>query len=153
MAILFGRDQLPVFLSFLVCGMLSGALFDLLKIKRRIFGAPAAILFVDDLLFMLCSAVLVIFNAFAFNDGNMKWYEIPFMTAGFALYRVTLSRLFIGVCFAVIDFVKRLLRKIFSPIRKLLLRLGVWMLRTAEVLYLAAVLQHNRRRLAACRFH
>lgn len=151
MAILFGRDQFPVFLSFLLCGVIAGILFDLLKIKRRIFGAPYVVLFFDDLFFMLICTVLVIFNAFAFNDGNFKWYELPFMTAGFAAYRLTLSRLFIFVCFTVIDFVKKLVYMLLAPIRKLCYLCFKALLKQSENVYLALFAFMQRRRFVGCR--
>ena len=118
MDILFGRNQLPVFISFVICGMIAGAFCDILKIKRRIFSDRFIFLFFDDLLFFLFCTVLIICNAYAFNDGNMKWYEIPFMIMGFVLYRKTFSVLFIGVCFTVIDFTKRVITLALSPIVK-----------------------------------
>ena len=147
MAILFGRDQLPVFLSFLVCGALEGILYDVLKIKRRIFGAPYVVLFVDDLLFTLSCAILVIFNAFAFNDGNLKWYELPFLTAGFVIYRLTLSRLFILVCFTVIDFFKRLIYAILAPVKKLFLTMAHILLSFMERVYFAVFIALYRRKM------
>lgn len=120
MEILFGRNQFAVFLSFLVCGVLAGIVFDALKVKRHLFGAPNAVLFVDDFIFMLLCGILLIFNAFAFNDGNFKWYEVPFMLAGFTVYRLTLSRLVIFVFFGAIDVAKKLLKRLLRPILRLL---------------------------------
>lgn len=120
MEILFGRNQLPVFISFFICGIISGVFCDLLRIKRRILFSNFIILFFDDLVFFGFCTLLIIFNAYCFNNGNMKWYEIPVMISGFALYRKTLSRVFTGVCFTVIDFLKKLIRIAFSPIRRLI---------------------------------
>ena len=60
--------------------------------------------------------------AFAFNDGNFKWYEAPLMLGGFAVYRLTLSRIVIFCIFAVIDFVKKMLRKLVTPLVRLTLK-------------------------------
>ncbi len=121
MDILFGRDQFPVIISFFICGIFSGILFDLFKIKRRIFGANKMILFVDDFIFMLICATAVIFTAYAFNNGNMKWYEVPDMVAGFVVYRKTFSVVFIKICFFLIDKIKQFIKVIFLPIKKMLL--------------------------------
>ena len=118
MAILFGRDQLPVIISFFICGVISGAFYDVLRIKRRIFSDRLILLFVDDLLFFVFCTILVIFNAYCFNDGNMKWYEIPVMIAGFAVYRKTLSLVFISFCFYLIDSVKKVVLWMLRPVRK-----------------------------------
>lgn len=118
MAILFGRNQLPVVISFFICGIISGVFCDLLRIKRRIFFNHFIIVFFDDIIFFAFCTLVVIFNAYCFNDGNMKWYEIPVMIAGFVLYRKTLSRIFTSACFYVSDLLKSFLQLIISPIRK-----------------------------------
>lgn len=132
MDILFGKNQIPVLISFFICGILSGILFDLLKIKRRIFGVNKFILFIDDFAFMIFCAILVIFNAYAFNNGNMKWYEIPDMTAGFIIYRKTVSVIFIKVCFYIIDKTKKLLLILLLPIKKIFLNF----IKLINILYL-----------------
>lgn len=119
MAILFGRDQLPVIISFFVCGVISGAFYDVLRIKRRIFSDRFIMLFVDDLLFFVFCTILIIFNAYSFNDGNMKWYEIPVMIAGFAVYRKTLSLVFISFCFYMIDCMKKFISWMLTPVKKI----------------------------------
>ena len=130
MEILLGRNPLPVFVSFFVCGIISGVFCDILRIKRRIFSEHAIFLFFDDLLFFMFCTVVIIFNAYCFNDGNMKWYEIPVMISGFVLYRKTVSVLFIGVCFRIIDFLRELICYITAPIHKILSHLitKVWRL-------------------------
>ena len=153
MDILFGRAQLPVIISFFVCGVMCGILYDVLKIKRRIFGSRAVILFFDDLLFMLVATVTIIFNAYAFNNGNFKWYEVPVMTLGFFLYMISLSRLFTAVCFAVIDTVKRFIEKYFiTPIEKLLRIIVKTVRERTEKIRLAWVLHSNSRKIIGCRF-
>lgn len=118
MSILFGRNQLPVLISFVICGIVCGIFYDILKIKRRIFTDKYIFLFFDDLLFCMFSTIVFIFNAYSFNDGNIKWYEFPCMAFGFGVYRKTLSVIFIGVCFWLIDKTKELLLAMFVPVVK-----------------------------------
>ena len=132
MDILFGKNQVPVIISFFICGILSGVLFDLLKIKRRILGANKFILFIDDFAFMILCGIIVIFNAYSFNNGNMKWYEIPDMVSGFIVYRKTVSVIFIKVCFYIIDKTKKLLYILLLPIKKLIIKI----INSTHVVYL-----------------
>ncbi len=145
MAILFGRNQLPVFISFLICGVISGVVYDLLRIKRRIVPANNIVLFFDDMAFMLFNAVLVIFNAYAFNNGNLKWYEFPLMLMGFSVYRLTLSVLFIKIVFKVIDVTKHLiLRFVISPVARLFNRFKTELLNLCKSVYLKFVFYRNK---------
>ncbi len=118
MSILFGRNQFPVLISFLICGVICGIFYDILKVKRRIFTDKFFFLFIDDLIFCLFSTVVFLFNAYSFNDGNIKWYEFPAMAFGFAVYRKTLSVIFIGACFWLIDRTKKLIIAMLVPIFK-----------------------------------
>ena len=119
MEILFGRNQLPVVISFFVCGIIVGVFCDLLRIKRYILFNTAVIIFLDDIIFFILCTIIIVFNAYCFNDGNMKWFEIPVMIVGFTLYRKTLSPLFIKGCFKVINMAKRVFYVVVLPARKL----------------------------------
>lgn len=122
MAILFGRDQLPVFLSFLVCGVLAGVLFDVLKIKRHMFGAPGFIVFIDDLNSCLHAVSLSFLTPLLSTTAILNGTKCRSCSGGFAVYRLTLSRIVIFCIFAVIDFVKKMLRKLVTPLVRLTLK-------------------------------
>jgi spore cortex biosynthesis protein YabQ len=144
MEILFGRDQWPVILSFFVCGMISGILSDIFTVKRRYFKENRLILFVDDFLFMIICAVIVVFNSYSFNDGNMKWYEIPVMFFGFVIYKKTVSRLILKtVCF-VIDYVIKLFKLLFLPLKIV----KAFVLRSKERFELFVYTARMKRRIA-----
>lgn len=145
MEILFGRDPLPVVISFFICGAISGIIYDLLEIKRYIIHTNKIILFFDDLLFMLCNAVIIIFNAYAFNNGNIKWYEIPAMIIGFSVYKSTFSKVFLKIAFSVIAIIKKVLIQIIIPIKKALLFLFTFINARVEELYLMCVVFKYKR--------
>lgn len=147
MEILFGRDQLPVVISFFICGVFSGIIYDLLKIKRYIIRTPAVILFVDDLLFMLCNAMIVVFNAYAFNNGNIKWYEFPVMITAFFVYKSTLSVLFLKAAFALIALVKKTIFLMLAPVKKALNKAFRLLRCFLERLYLMIVVYIYKRRM------
>lgn len=116
MDVLFGRDQLPVVISFFVCGVICGAFYDVLRIKRHIFPCGYFILFLDDLLFCGFLTIVFLFNAYSFNNGNIKWYEVPIMIAAFVIYRKTVSAIVIRLCFMLIDVLKRLVHRMLMPV-------------------------------------
>ena len=151
MDILFGRSQLPVIVAFLVCGVIAGAVYDVFKIKRRIFGANYIVLFIDDFIFMFLCTILVIFCAFATNNGNMKWYELPLMVSGFYVYRKTLSVLFIKVAFFLIDKTKLLLKFLLRPVKRLLEYFGHFICKGLERLYLTFVYIKMKRKFMSFR--
>ena len=149
MDVLFGRSQLPVFLSFVICGVISGVFYDILKIKRRIFAERFIFLFIDDLLFCTFCTMLILFNAYSFNDGNIKWYEIPFMAMGFILYRKTLSYVFVGFCYFVIDTTEHFLCFLFTPVYAFLIGLYHSFVKCIEWVYLYIFL-NRKKHITAC---
>ncbi len=148
MAILFGREQLPYVLALMLFGALAGSVYDLFKIKRRIFFTPAPLLFFDDLLFCLISACGMICTVFAFNNGNLKWYEIPLFAFGFAVYRKTVSKVFIGIVFWCIDLVERLIKWVLCPVRKFVRFVGYFFVNIAEQALLRFYTYCNRKRFS-----
>lgn len=152
MDILFGRPQTPVFISFAVCGVLLGFVYDLFKVKRKLFGENAFVLFIDDFFFMMISALTVVFNSYAFNNGNMRFYEIPVMILFFAIYRKTLSIPVIKLCFFIVDVVKKLLRAVFNPIKKVALQFINFVFTLVRKAYLHGFTAKQKRKLLSiCR--
>ena len=130
MEIYYPGGQEIVFLYSVFVGAGLGALYDVFKIKREFFGTSKAVLFADDLLFMLTSAVILIFGVFKINSGNLRWYEFLCPGLGFVAYRMTLSRLVIAFfCFIsrklkqLIRFVARMIKAALLPFVKLFVKL------------------------------
>ena len=118
MNIFFPPHQEKVFVVMLVFGFFIGFLYDVFKIKRRLIGQNKFILFVDDLIFSITSIVLFLLTVFVSNNGIFRWFEIFFWFIGFCLYRMTLSKILILVCYKVIDCTVYILKKLFAyPIR------------------------------------
>lgn len=122
MEILFGRAVLPVLVAYFVCGALWGGLYDLVCIKRELLYSPGCIRFFEDILFMLAGGVLVLLCAYAYNNGCFRWYELPTMLSGLCLYRVTLSRVLMGLCIKGIRYVKKKIERSLSPLWRILQR-------------------------------
>jgi len=120
-------------------------IYDVFRIKRRIFGAPGVVVFVDDVTFMICNALIFIINEYSFNNGNIKWYEAPVMLAGFVVYRFTFSVIFIKICFALIDFVKRLTRRLLRPVKKYCKASRAFFARLVEKLVLLHYTRRSKR--------
>lgn len=129
MDILFGREQLPVLAAFLVIGVSLGLLWDLFAVKRKIFGAWPPVVFVDDLLWCFCALLLIEGFAYCFNNGNLRWYELPAMTLSFALYRKTLSPVLLRLFDAVLVVLRRTFRFVLTPFRRLFAALSLVIVR------------------------
>lgn len=116
MDILFPPNQELVFLNMAVVGVFLGILYDIFKLKRKLLGSFYIILFIDDLIFWIISAITFIFAVFISNNGIFRWYELCFTILGFIFYRVTLSKLLMPVAEAVIILIKRLVRMMIRTV-------------------------------------
>ncbi len=131
--------------SFLA-GWLSGAVYDLFRIRRAIFRLPtgrrdrsdsvsrasrmvdAVWCFAEDVLFALLVTVVLILLDFKLYYGVPRWYSPASALAGFAFWHVTLGRLILGAAEAVLRGIAAAMRflgkRVVSPVLGAVLRLG-----------------------------
>ncbi len=131
MNILFTPGQEKVFLYMIFIGAVIGAYYDLFKAKRILVGGLNLSLFAEDLLFSIGSAVIYLFSVFVLNRGIVRWYQFFAMAVGFAVYRFTLSFLFIKLVL-LLSFIISFL---FSPLRYLIYKFGVVFRKLRSSLY------------------
>ena len=114
----FETNQFVVFLYSLCIGVVLGLLYDLFKIARKIVDPKDKFLLLFDLLYTFITSVVLVLFVFKANSGNIRWYEIWCPVLGFLVYRFTISRPVIWVCFKVIEEIRKLLRFILRWVLK-----------------------------------
>ena len=106
-----------------VGGVLCGAVWDLLKISRMIFGISEAqskkavhiaVIFVQDVTFCIICACVTLVALYYGNEGEMRGIALGGEACGFFVYRATLG----AFIFAVISRCIELCRKIFDRVKK-----------------------------------
>ena len=116
MNIFYPPNQEFIFLSFFIVGIILGIIYDIFKVKRKLFGFNTVTLFVDDFLYSLLCLVFVITCVFVFNNGIIRWYEFLMCAFGFLLYKATASKVVIYVMFSIIEYIHRVIKLIQSLI-------------------------------------
>lgn len=110
-----------MFFVMLVMGVILGMLYDVFRVKRRLFGSNALVLFFDDLIFSMLALTCFLFTVFVVNNGIFRWFEVFFCLVGFCLYSATISKIVIAIFFWVADLLRAVVKKIifviFYPIR------------------------------------
>ena len=112
MNIFFPPFQDRVFIFFFIIGVALGIIYDLFKIKRRLFGQNIVGLFIDDIVFSFLSCIIVLVSVFVFNNGIVRWFEFVMCMCGFIIYRITLSKLLLTIFYCVIDSFRRALKQL-----------------------------------------
>ncbi|MCL1863450.1 MAG: spore cortex biosynthesis protein YabQ [Defluviitaleaceae bacterium] len=115
--------QAWLFLSTVLAGAVIGVFYDFFRILRRVATRfnTAWLVTLEDFLFW----VIVTFGMFYFmlnqNFGEIRFFSILGAGSGMAIYFATLSRFFVKIGVAVVNYIKKVivtaLRIIFLPIR------------------------------------
>lgn len=103
------QNQAYLFLVFSLTGVIIGFLFDFFRILRRSFKTPNIITYIEDILFWVLTGLLILYNIWYFNDGEIRIFMFLGIIIGILLYISTLS-----------NFIVRLFSKILITIIKVL---------------------------------
>ena len=106
-----------LFFTSLAAGVVSGAVYDAVKLSRAFFRGRV-FLFVTDLLFCLYHSCIMCVLFFNYSYGRIRAYALLASALGFAAYYFTLGRVTKSV-FAVIKAVmRRFLKKVSSGLSR-----------------------------------
>lgn len=103
-------NQIFVFLSCVLLGMILGLLFDVFRIVRRTTPAGTVATATEDMLFWLLAALLVFLALLFLNDGQSRIFEWLGIAIGGMLYLSVFSRLVIAASMHVIHALKTVFR-------------------------------------------
>ena len=100
------ENQAYLFLVFSFTGMLIGILFDFFRVLRKTYKTSDVITYIEDILFWILTGILIIYNIWFFNDGEIRLFMILGIIIGALLYTLTISY-----------FVKKIINFIMSKIK------------------------------------
>lgn len=109
-------NQAYLFFIFIINGIIIGLLFDFFRILRKSFKTPDIITYIEDLLFWILTGFIVLYSIFTFNNGEIRLYMILAIILGAIIYMLVASRYIIKINVTIIDFIKKILKKIFNII-------------------------------------
>ena len=89
------QDQAYLFLVFSLTGVAIGILFDFFRILRRSIKTSNIITYIEDVLFWILTGILVLYNIWYFNNGEIRIYMFLGIVIGVLVYMSTLSNIFV----------------------------------------------------------
>jgi spore cortex biosynthesis protein YabQ len=114
-------SQAMFFVWTMALGAVSGAVFDVFRIIRRIVRHSDFLTQIEDLLYWLFVSVLIFYFILHHNSGEVRIYAIIGVFSGMCLYFLTLSRLVVKLSLFVIGIIKKIIamtiRILLLPIR------------------------------------
>lgn len=110
------QNQAYLFLVFSLTGIAIGLLFDFFRILRRSFKTPNALIYIEDILFWILAGVLILYNIWYFNDGEIRVYMFLGIIIGVLIYMSTLSNILVKIFSKILQTIIKVLELPFKTI-------------------------------------
>jgi spore cortex biosynthesis protein YabQ len=113
-------NQVYVFLWTIITGVIMGLVFDAFRILRKNFKSGDFFVYVQDILFWLIIAILLIISAFLINDGELRGFMFLGYIFGVIFYMFAFSKFIIRGATILINLIKKILKLMIKPFIKIL---------------------------------
>ena len=111
------QDQAYIFLVFSLTGIVIGFLFDFFRILRRTIKTPNIITNIQDMLFWILSGILILYNIWYFNSGEIRIYIFFAIILGTLVYMSVLSSAIIQIFSKVLQIIIKIVE---PPVKKII---------------------------------
>lgn len=101
------------FLYFIIIGIIIGLLFDIFRSVRRSFKIPDIITYLQDILFLIITAILLLISIFIINNGEIRGFMFIGIFIGLIVYFSIISKYILKILTKILLFFKE---KIVNPI-------------------------------------
>ena len=108
-------EQLINFIYFMITGMVLGIIFDIFRILRKSFKTSDIVTNIQDILFGIITGIILLTSIFLFNKGELRLYLFIGICFGIVIYMLTISKYFIKLNVAIINFIKKIIVLITKP--------------------------------------
>ena len=111
------ENQAYLFLVFSFTGVIIGLLFDFFRVLRKSFKTADIITYIEDILFWILTGVLILFNIWYFNNGEIRIFIFLGIIMGVIIYMLTLSNIVLKVISFIFDKIIKILQLPLKPIK------------------------------------
>ena len=108
------QNQTYLFLVFSLTGVIIGVLFDFFRILRKSFKTTDLITCIEDIIFWILAGILILYNIWYFNNGEIRAFIILGIVLGIIIYILTLSNIIVKIFYIIVNFLKMLIMKLFK---------------------------------------
>ena len=110
------QNQAYLFLVFSLTGVEIGILFDFFRILRRTIKTGNIVTYIQDILFWILTGILVLYNIWYFNSGEIRVYMFLGIIIGTLIYMSTLSNIFVKLFTKILSTIIKVLEIPFKTI-------------------------------------
>lgn len=117
-------EQVYVFLGTIVIGAFMGVIFDFFRALRRKGNTKNGIVYLQDIVFWLIVAVMIITSSFLLNDGDLRGYMLIGYLLGAFFYLLLFSVYVKGLFSFLLDIAEKGVEFLSRPFQRLKEKLG-----------------------------
>ena len=88
------ENQAYLFLVFTLTGITIGLLFDFFRALRKAIKTVDFVTYIEDILFWTITGILILYNIWYFNNGEIRIYMFLGIIMGILIYSLILSSIF-----------------------------------------------------------
>ncbi len=110
------QNQAYLFLVFSLTGVAIGVLFDFFRILRRTIKTANIITYIEDILFWVLTGILILYNIWYFNNGEIRIYMFLGIILGVLIYMSTLSNIVVKLFTRILGIIIKVLELPFKTI-------------------------------------
>lgn len=110
------QNQAYLFLIFSLTGVEIGILFDFFRILRRTIKTGNIVTYIQDILFWIFTGILVLYNIWYFNNGEIRVYMFLGIIIGILIYMSTLSSISVKLFTKILSMIIKALEIPFKTI-------------------------------------
>lgn len=112
--------ELTTFIIYILSGIVICLFFDVFRVLRKSIKTSNLITYIEDTIFWVIVGSFLIWEIFTLSYGELRSYIFIGLLLGGTIYLLTISKYFIKINVKIITFLKKLIRKIFTPIINLI---------------------------------
>lgn len=112
------EKEVYVFFSSVIVGVILAVIFDFFRLMRRKGNTSNIIVYLQDILYWIIVAFVVVASAFITNDGALRGYMFVGYILGAIIYLISISKLILKFLGAILDFIEKVFNKFFGFLGK-----------------------------------
>ena len=113
------ENQAYLFLVFSLTGIIIGIIYDIFRVLRKSFKTSDIITYFEDILFWIITGILILYNIWFFNNGEIRIFMFLGILIGILIYILILSNITRKILFLFFNILKKSINSIkfiFNPI-------------------------------------
>lgn len=111
------ENQAYLFIVFSLTGVGLGILFDFFRATRKIFKTPDLVTYIEDILYWILAGIIVLYNIWFFNDGEIRNFMILGILMGAIIYTLALSQIVIKVECCIMSKIRNIIQIFFNLLK------------------------------------